>query len=125
MSSPYQRRQSSQRQSQLACRAQYMRQHLTPSEACLWNELRGSRLGVAFRRQVVIGRYIADFCAAAARLVVEVDGGFHQGRSRLDEHRDEHLRRAGYRIVRIPAALVTAHVGAAVSLIRAALSGSV
>jgi very-short-patch-repair endonuclease len=98
-----------------------MRQHPTPSEARLWCELRGSRLGVAFRRQVVIGRYIADFCAPAARLVVEVDGGFHQGRAHLDQLRDEQLRRAGYRVLRIPAALVDAHVGVAVSMIRAAL----
>jgi very-short-patch-repair endonuclease len=122
MSSPYQRRQSSQRQHQLAGRAQFMRQHLTASEARLWAELRGSRLGIAFRRQVVIGRYIADFCAPSAGLVVEVDGGSHQGRTHLDQRRDEHLRRAGYRVVRIPAALVTADVRAAVSLLRTALS---
>jgi len=101
-----------------------MRQHLTPSEARLWNELRGSRLGVALRRQVVIGRYIADFCAPAARLVVEVDGGFHQGRAQLDQHRDPYLRSAGYRVLRLPASLVNAHVGAAVSLVRTALSGA-
>ena len=124
MSSPYQRRQSSQRQHQLQSRAQFMRQHLTPSEALLWSELRGSRLGVAFRRQVVIGRYIADYCAPTARLIVEVDGGFHQGRAHLDQRRDAQLSSAGYRVLRIPASLVVAHVGAAVSLIGTALSGA-
>jgi len=122
MSSPYQRRQVSQRQQQLALRAQGLRQHLTSSEARLWNELRASRLGVAFRRQFVMGRYIADFCAPRVRLIVEVDGGYHQGRAHLDARRDAELQRAGYRVLRIPAALVNAHVGAAVALIRAALS---
>ena len=48
-----------------------MRAQPTTSEAVLWEALRGSRLGVGFRRQVPIGRFIADFCAPAARLVVE------------------------------------------------------
>jgi very-short-patch-repair endonuclease len=47
---------------------------LTVSEARLWASLRGSRLGVGFRRQFVVGRYIADFCVPVLRLVVEVDG---------------------------------------------------
>jgi very-short-patch-repair endonuclease len=120
MSSPYQRRQVSQRRQQLVLPAQCMRQQLTPSEACLWNELRGSRLGVAFRRQFVIGRYIADFCAPSLRLIVEVDGGYHRGRTHLDARRDADLRRAGYRIIRVSAA----HAGTALSLIRAALSAT-
>ena len=64
----------------LAGRAAGMRVAPTTTEALLWNELRGSRLGVAFRRQVVIGRRIADFCAPSVKLVVEVDGGYHAGR---------------------------------------------
>jgi Protein of unknown function (DUF559) len=35
----------------------------TTSEALLWEALRGSQLGVGFRRQVPIGRYIVDFAA--------------------------------------------------------------
>jgi very-short-patch-repair endonuclease len=30
--------------------------------------------GVKFRRQLAIERFIADFCAASIRLIVEVDG---------------------------------------------------
>jgi very-short-patch-repair endonuclease len=74
---------------------------------------------------VVIGRYIADFVCAEGGLVVEVDGGLHQARARLDEVRDAHLRRAGYRVVRIPAALVTSNPGAAVGLVRSALGAAV
>jgi BirA family transcriptional regulator, biotin operon repressor / biotin---[acetyl-CoA-carboxylase] ligase len=125
MPSAYQRRQSNKRQSELEARAQHMRRYQTPSEERLWAELRGGRLGVSFRRQVVIGRYIADFVCAEARLVVEVDGGRHQARARLDEVRDAHLRRAGYHVVRIPAALVTSNLGGAVSLVRSALMAAV
>jgi very-short-patch-repair endonuclease len=74
---------------------------------------------------VVIGRYIADFVCAEARLVVEVDGGGHQARARLDEVRDAHLRRAGYRVVRIPAALVASNPGAPVGLVSSALVAAV
>ena len=55
----------------------------TPSEAALWRELRGGRLGVVFRRQVpLLGRYVADFCASAACVVVDVDGPWHGPRER-------------------------------------------
>ena len=83
--------------------------------------LKGSRLGLPFRRQVVIGRYIADFVCAKAHLVVEVDGGVHRGRERRDAHRDAQLLRAGYLVLRIPAALVTGNLAAAVALVRGAL----
>jgi very-short-patch-repair endonuclease len=100
-----------------------MRWHQTPSEERLWSALRGGRLGVAFRRQVVIGRYVVDFAAAQAGLVVEVDGGVHRDRARLDAQRDAHLRRAGYRVVRVPEELVMGNPDAAVAIARAALEG--
>ena len=122
MSSPYQRRQVATRQREFEARAQHMRRHQTPSEERLWAELRGGRLGVAFRRQVVIGRFVVDFAASQARVVVEVDGGVHRDRVRLDARRDAHLVRAGYRVVRVPAALVVGHPDAAVAIVRAALT---
>jgi very-short-patch-repair endonuclease len=52
------------------------RRVMTESEAVLWEALRGRQLGVPFRRQMPLcGRYIVDFCAPAAWLVIEVDGG--------------------------------------------------
>ena len=73
---------SAHRTAQLAARAAEMRWAPTPSEARLWEALRGRQLGVGFRRQVVIAGYIVDFAASEARLVVEVDGGWHAGRER-------------------------------------------
>ena len=85
----------------LHARAREMRHAPTPSEARLWERLRGSQLGVVFRRQVVIGNYSADFAASSVRLVVEGDGGCHLGRVRLDAKRDARLARAGWRVVRV------------------------
>jgi very-short-patch-repair endonuclease len=106
---------------QLEVRAREMRLGPTLSEARLWQALRGSRLGVAFRRQVVIGRYIVDFLAPKVSLVVEVDGGYHARRSRADARRDRVLERAGYRVLRLEAEVVMADLPGAVAVIAESL----
>ena len=106
----------------LAQRASQMRAAATTSEARLWQALRAKQLGIVFRRQVIVGRYIVDFVAPAARLVVEVDGGYHAGRARADERRDTKLRRLGYRVLRLESELVLRDLGAAVEKVRAALA---
>ena len=108
-------------QSVIELRARQMRSCLTPSEQKLWLYIRGRKLGVWFRRQVPLGRFIADFAAPAARLVVEVDGGYHTQRRAADARRDRVLRRMGYRVLRLEARLVERQPEAAVALIRAAL----
>ncbi len=87
------RRCSAHRRAELAVYAGRMRHAPTRSEAALWAVLSGRRVGgVQFRRQYVIGgRWIADFAAPAARLVVEVDGSAHRGRERHDARRDRAL----------------------------------
>ena len=110
------------RQQIIAERARQMRLSLTPSEAALWRALRGKQLGVAFRRQVPIGRFIADFVAPAQRLIVEVDGGYHVTRHAADARRDRVLARLGYRVVRVDAALVLRDLPAVLACIRSALA---
>ena len=106
----------------LATRARDMRVFATEPEVVLWRELRGSRLGVAFRRQVVLGnRYIADFAAPSLRLVVEVDGGIHARQRTADARRDRDLARLGYHVLRVPARLVLDDLPAAVALVSAAI----
>jgi very-short-patch-repair endonuclease len=59
-------------------RAQSMRRKPTDAEKKLWHLLRDRRFaGVKFRRQVPIGRYIADFVCLRRKLIVEADGGQH------------------------------------------------
>lgn len=92
---------TSHRSLTLKQRAAYMRHHPTTSELVLWQYLKASQLGVGFRRQVVIGNYIVDFLAPSVRLVVEVDGGYHEERVRLDAVRQRRLERNGYTVVRL------------------------
>lgn len=106
----------------LTGRARSMLHAPTPSEEALWQALRGGVLGVAFKRQVPLGeRYIADFFAPSVGLVVEVDGGVHRSRRAADRRRDEWLRRRGYRVVRVEAALVLRAPDAALEVVRGAL----
>jgi very-short-patch-repair endonuclease len=105
----------------LAAHASQMRACPTGSERRLWQALRGRRLGAQFRRQVPVGRYIVDFLAPQARLVVEVDGGYHQWRQRADARRDQALRRAGYRVLRLEDELVARQLPVALERVRIAL----
>ena len=99
-----------------------MRAVPTASERLLWEQLRGCRLGAAFRRQVpVANRFVVDFLAPREKVVVEVDGGYHAKRAAADERRDAALRRAGRRVVHVTAAEVTAELPAVLDRIRAAL----
>jgi very-short-patch-repair endonuclease len=113
------------RRAVLAERATGMRGAPTTTEVLLWQRLRGARLGVSFRRQVVIGDFIADLAAPSARLVVEVDGAYHAwpGFVARDARRDRALARLGWRVVRVPAQLVQRDLEQALALIRAALDG--
>jgi very-short-patch-repair endonuclease len=87
----------------------------------LWDALRARRLGVAFRRQVVVHGLIVEFFAPSVRLVVEVDGGYHLSRMRVDACRDRVLSRAGYRVLRLPAELVMRDLASAIECVRRAL----
>ena len=104
----------------LALYAHTMRLVPTDSEARLWRAVRSSQLGVAFRRQVPLLGFIADFYAPSVRLVVEVDGGYHAGRASADERRDRKLVRAGHRVLRVEAAQVVNDLPAVLAEIAAA-----
>jgi len=111
----------SARQSLLEATARYMRFNQSPSEQQLWSAIRGRRLGVQFRRQVPLGRFIVDFLAPEVSVAVEVDGGYHAQRVKADAKRDEALRRMGYRVVRLDAELVMRQPEAAIAHVAAAI----
>jgi very-short-patch-repair endonuclease len=75
---------------------------MTPAETILWQELRGNKLGVHFRRQQIIAGFIVDFYCHKAGLVIELDGSVHQvdEQKENDAKRDKVLDMMGLRIVR-------------------------
>jgi very-short-patch-repair endonuclease len=79
-----------------------MRAAPTEAERKLWWHLR-HRLptpGTHFRRQVRIGKYIADFACHAKRIIIEVDGSQHAMQSAADVERTKVLEANGYQVLR-------------------------
>ena len=91
------------RDPQQTARARELRKTQTPAEEALWVLLRNRNLlRLKFRRQVPIGRYIADFYCHRYKLVVELDGPVHTDRLQAahDKNRDFYLRTLGLTILR-------------------------
>ena len=81
-------------------RAAEMRRNPTEPEKRLWRHLSNSQLGGhKFRRQSVIGWFIADFLCPGKALIVEVDGDTHDAAK--DRLRDDVLAGRGYRVLRV------------------------
>jgi leucyl-tRNA synthetase len=74
----------------------------TEAENLLWQELRNNKLGVKFRRQHPIDAYIVDFICLQQRLIVEVDGGYHETdeQKELDKERTRILNEIGFNVIR-------------------------
>ena len=85
----------------MTARARTLRRDSTYPERKLWSRLRGGQLeGVRFRRQHVIGPYVADFYCADALLIIELDGHSHDTTADADLKREMYLERQGYRVIR-------------------------
>jgi very-short-patch-repair endonuclease len=83
----------------MTTRSRELRNNMTNAEQHLWKHLRRNQLGVKFRRQDPIGRYIPDFVCHNPRIIIEVDGGQHHNNPN-DTIRDEWLSSQGYTILR-------------------------
>ncbi len=79
------------------------RHNPTPAEEFLWEQLKGKHLdNYKFRRQHIIGDCIADFVCLQNKLVVEVDGAYHNDPEVLeyDKLRTQLFEEYGYRVIR-------------------------
>ena len=82
-------------------RARALRERQTESESLLWDVLRAKRLsGLKFRRQHPIGPFYADFACIAQRLIVEIDGGYHDYQFAEDMSRQRFLEEQGWSVIR-------------------------
>jgi leucyl-tRNA synthetase len=89
-----------------------LRKNQTPDEALLWRNLRNRNIeGVKFLRQHPIyisdiqnskKFYVADFYCAEKKLIVELDGGYHDEveQKEKDAQRDILIKEKGIHIVR-------------------------
>lgn len=75
----------------------------TEAEKVLWQMLSDkSLMGYKFRRQHIIGQYIADFACLETRLIIEIDGKYHFANEQIEEERirTEILNKYGYTVIR-------------------------
>jgi very-short-patch-repair endonuclease len=60
-------------------KARELRRYETEAEKMLWSKLcRNQMVGLQFRRQHPINRFIVDFYCVKIKLVIEVDGNIHE-----------------------------------------------
>lgn len=91
-------------------RAKELRKDATEQEKCLWYKYL-SQYPIRFQRQKTIGRFIADFYCAKAKLAIELDGSQHfsnEGKA-YDESRTAGLEEYGITVIRFSNAEVDRH----------------
>jgi very-short-patch-repair endonuclease len=94
-------------------KARQLRKQTTPPEKRLWQYLRSKQLGIKFRSQHPINRYIVDFYARKAGLVVEVDGEtVHSYPEQIehDQERDKFMESLGLKVLRFSASDVMSNI---------------
>jgi very-short-patch-repair endonuclease len=86
-----------------------LRKNSTQTEKIFWETVRNRKLeGKKFNRQFPIyydlhGKesfYIADFYCHELKLVVEIDGGYHERQKDYDKHRTEVINELGLSVIR-------------------------
>lgn len=88
---------------QLVPLARELRKEMTKEERHLWYDFLRN-YPVRFTRQKVLGRYIADFYCARAKLVIELDGSQHYEPNEQvkDAERTAYLSGYGILVLRLP-----------------------
>ena len=89
------------RDPRLTAFAKANRREMSEPATRVWLQLRAERfMGVKFRREKVIGNYIADFAANEPKLVIEIDGDTHDVDDPREQIRTRYLATQGYRVQR-------------------------
>jgi len=93
---------SQPRDKRLLAYAREMRKHMTPEEGKLWCLYLRKHPKYRFRRQEIIGSYIADFYCAQAKLIIEIDGSQHFSEDAIsyDEARTAFFNQQNLRVIR-------------------------
>ena len=88
---------------QLVPFAKQLRKEMTKEERHLWYDFLRT-YPIRFSRQKILGKYIADFYSAEAKLVIELDGSQHYEDRNMEKDLERTLFLEGYglKILRIP-----------------------
>ena len=77
-----------------------LRKKQTKEEILLWSRIRNNQIGYKWRRQVSVGRYVADFYCREKFLVIELDGSQHLENKEYDKEREEFFKVLGIKTLR-------------------------
>ena len=100
--------------------ARKLRRNMTDAEQKLWQQLRCKQIyGRPFYRQKPIQNFIVDFYCAAAKLVIEIDGGqhFENDHQCRDKQRDKALQSLGLKVLRFDNRQVLCEMGSVLEVI--------
>jgi len=99
-------------------RAKAMRANPTEAEKLLWEKLRNKQLGVKFRQQHVINKFIVDFCSIQSALIIEIDGKIHDRQGEEDTDRTKILEKEGYTVIRFSNDEILSDIEKVISIIK-------
>lgn len=106
--------------------AKDLRRFSTEAENVLWGMLRGNKLGEKFRRQHIIDDIIVDFVSLSKKLVIEVDGEYHNESEiqKLDKIKTDILNELGYKVIRFTNEEVLGNIDSVLQTIQDLLQSS-
>jgi len=98
----------------LKANQQELKKQTTEAEKVLWLQLKTSQLGLKFRRQHIVDEFIVDFICIAKKLIVEVDGKYHNSKEQqeADKMRTQILEELGFKVIRFTNEEVLADIDA-------------
>ena len=101
------------------------RANMTPAETVLWESLRGEALpGIRFRNQHAWETFIFDFYCPKHRLIVEVDGGYHDEPDQVEKDRLRNLTlsNCGFKTLRFRNEEIFSHLPSVLERIKSHVS---
>ncbi|MCF8309423.1 MAG: endonuclease domain-containing protein [Bacteroidales bacterium] len=98
-------------------KAKELRKNMTPEEQKLWDRLRKKQLGVRFRAQHPIERFIVDFYCHQLKLVIEVDGDIHNFQKEYDLGRNIEIEKYGIKVLRFKNSQIERHIDKVINTI--------
>lgn len=101
-------------------KARTLRREYTEAEKILWEELRGYKLGIKWRRQHPMDMYILDFYCPKVDLCIELDGSPHKIKENkdYDDQRETYLKNRGIKTIRFWNSEVDKNLGEVLEKIR-------
>ncbi|MCF8231181.1 MAG: endonuclease domain-containing protein [Bacteroidales bacterium] len=98
-------------------KAKELRKNMTSEEQKLWDRLRKKQLGVRFRAQHPIERFIMDFYCHQLKLVIEVDGDIHNFQKEYDLGRNIEIEKYGIKVLRFKNFQIESHIDEVITAI--------